>query len=95
MRGNLVGPRAPRTRTIKLCSSDARSWDQTRPPLEEDNERAWREHRIGNIVKQSRLQELLFPKKYPSVKQLQEQHRELGALVTEVQQLFFVYGSTP
>jgi hypothetical protein len=35
---------ARRTRTMKRCSFDARSWDQTRPPLEEDNERAWRDH---------------------------------------------------
>jgi hypothetical protein len=42
-----------------------------------------------------RLQALLFPGKNPSVKQLQEQHRELGALVTEVQQLVLVYGATP
>jgi hypothetical protein len=42
-----------------------------------------------------RLRALLFPGKDLSVNQLQEQRRELGALVTEVQQLVLIYGATP
>jgi hypothetical protein len=32
------------TRTIRMCSSDARNRGSTRPPFEEGNEQAWKEH---------------------------------------------------
>jgi hypothetical protein len=40
----------------------------------------------------SRLQTLLFPGKDPGVVELREQRRELGVLVTEVQQLVSAQG---
>ena len=42
------------TRTIRMCSFDARNRGSTRPPFEEGNEQAWKDHWTCAVEGQTR-----------------------------------------